>query len=188
MRISPRGSEVYRERIERALAKGLSKSAARGHAKIGEPTASGLAVKPDARLAEGFARVASGESLTATARALRVSRERLRRSVAERGEYVREGRRYAFKPSVENDFPLYSAGQSVRVRVDDKNATRVGAFMAAVGKFLATGDDALIAPFVGEGATDVRGKFHPFETDPEELYALRGKGRPEFHQVYRFLN
>src|ERR1700712_1899921 len=95
------GQEIYRRRIERALAKGLSKSAARGHAKIGESTASGSAVKPDSRLAEGFVRVAGGESLTATARTLRISRERLRRSIAERGEYVRQGKRYAFKPNVE---------------------------------------------------------------------------------------
>lgn len=86
MRVRPRGPEVYRQRIEQALAKGLSKSAARGHAKIGEPTASGLAVKTDARLFEGFARVAGGESLAATARSLRISRERLRRSLAERGD------------------------------------------------------------------------------------------------------
>ena len=185
MRLTPRGPEVYRRRIDRALAKGLSKSAARGHAKIGEPTASGLAVKPDARLFEGFARVAGGESLAATARALRISRERLRRSLAERGDYVREGRRFTFKPSVENDFPLYSNGQSIRVKLDDENAMRLGAFMAAVGKFLSSGHVALLQPHMGEGVIDVRGKFHPFETDPDTLYELRAKGRPQFHQLYR---
>ncbi|RYG87539.1 MAG: hypothetical protein EON59_07105 [Alphaproteobacteria bacterium] len=179
------GQEIYRRRIERALAKGLSKSAARGHAKIGEATASGLAVKPDSRLAEGFARVAGGESLATTARTLRISRERLRRSIAERGEYVRQGKRYTFKPSVENDFPLYSNRQSIRVRVDDENATRLGAYMAAVGKFLGSGHVHILEPHIGQGVTDVRGKYHPFETDPEALYELRAKGRPQFHQIYR---
>ena len=183
------GQEVYRRRIQRALARGLSRSAARGHAKVGEPTASGAALKSDDRLAEGFARVASGESLTATASALRISRERLRRTVGARGEYVRAGKRYAFRPSVENDFPLYSDGRSMRVRVDDDNATRLGAFMAAVGNFLANGKDlSLLAPFVGEGITNVRGRHHPFETDPEVLYELRAQGRPEFHQIYRTTN
>lgn len=179
------GQEIYRRRIERALAKGLSKNAARGHAKIGEPTASGAAIKPDSRLGEGFARVASGESLTATAKALRISRERLRRSIAERGDYVRQGNRYTFKPSVENDFPLYSAGQSIRVRVDDNNAVRLGAFMSAVGKFLGSGSADLLEPYIGQSVIDVRGKTHPFETDPDALYELRAKGRPEFHQIYR---
>lgn len=179
------GKEIYRRRIERALAKGLSKSAARGHAKIGEPTASGLALKPDSRLAEGFARVAGGESLTAAARSLGVSRERLRRSIAARGDYVRQGRRYTFKPSVENDFPIYSNGQSYRVRVDDENAVHLGAYMSAVGKFLENGKVHVLEPHVGHGVTDVRGKFHPFETDPEVLYELRAKGRPQFHQIYR---
>ncbi|QBM74549.1 hypothetical protein E2E30_01405 [Sphingomonas sp. AAP5] len=176
MRIRPRGPEVYRKRIERALAKGLSKSAARGHAKIGEPTVSGLAVKPDTRLGEGFARVANGESLTATARALRISRERLRRSIAEHGDYVREGRRYAFKPSIENSLPLYSGGRLIDVKVDDEGAKRLGAYMAAVGKYLPTGRFSLLEPYVGQGVTDVRGIYHPFETDPDTLYELRAKG------------
>lgn len=179
------GQEIYRRRIERALAKGLSKSAARGHAKIGESTASGSAVKSDSRLAEGFARVAGGESLTATARILRISRERLRRSIAERGDYVRQGKRYTFRPSVENDFPLYSNRQSIRVRVDDENATRLGTYMAAVGKFLGSGHLHVLEPHISQGVTDVRGKYHPFETDPEALYELRAKGRPQFHQIYR---
>ncbi len=185
MRVRLSGPEIYRRRIERLIAEGFSKNAARGHAKIGEPTKSGLAVKPDARLDEGFARVASGESLTSTAKALRISPERLRRSIAARGDYVRQGNRYTFKPSVENDFPLYSAGKSIRVRVDDENAMRLGAFMSAVGKFLGSGNIVLLAPYVGESVIDVRGKIHPFETDPDALYELRAKGRPEFHQIYR---
>ncbi len=185
MRIRLSGQEIYRRRIERALAKGLSKSAARGHAKIGEPTASGLSVKPDDRLAEGFARVAGGDSLIATAKALRISRERLRRSIAARGEYVRQGSRYAFRPHIENDLPLYSNGQSIRVLVDDENAARLGAYMAAVRKFLATGQVHILEPYSGEAVSDVRGKRHPFETDPEALYEIRAKGRPEFHQIYR---
>ena len=188
MPIKLSGQEIYRRRIERALARGLSRSSARGHAKVGEPTASGAALKSDRRLAEGFARVASGESLTATASALRISRERLRRTVGARGEYVRAGKRYAFRPSVENDFPLYSDGRSMRVRVDDENATRLGAFMAAVGKFLASGEPSLLAPHIGEGITNVRGRYYPFETDENVLYELRAQGRPEFHQIYRTTN
>lgn len=188
MRTRRRGPEVYRQRIERALARGLSRSAARGHAKIGEPSASGRLAKSDSRLTEAFARVASGQSVMAAARELRISRERLRRSVAERGKYLRQGKRYVFQPSVENDFPLYSGGQLIRVRVDDENAARVGAYMAAVGKFLASGHVQSLTPHVGQGVTDVRGKFHIFETDPEALYELRAKGRPEFHQIYRHPN
>lgn len=185
MAITRRGPEAYRRRIERSLAKGLSRSAARGHAKLGEPTASGQLAKPDTRLAEGFALIASGQSVSATAKELGVSRERLRRSVAERGEYVRQGRRHVFVPREWNDLPLYSRGNSVRVFIDDNEAARLGKFMSAVGKFWRTNQAIHLAPFVGEGVTDVRGKLHPFETDPEALYELRAKGRPEFHQIYR---
>ncbi|WP_156404899.1 hypothetical protein [Sphingomonas sp. Root241] len=182
------GQERYRQRIERALAKGLSKSAARGHAKVGEKTASGAALKSDNRLAEGFARVASGESLSTVARELGVARERLRRSIGERGDYVRHGKRYTFRPRVQNDFPLYSNGQSIRVFVDDENAARLGAYMAAVGKFLGSGRLEILEPHINHGVTDVRGKFYPFETDPDTLYELRAKGRPQFHQLYRNTN
>lgn len=185
MRKRPRGSEAYRRRIDRLLAKGLSRSAARGHGKGGEPTAAGKPAKPDERLAEGFALVASGESVAGTAKQLRISTERLRRSIAERGDYVRQGRRHVFVPRVTNDFPMYSKGESIRVLVDDENAVRLGAYMAAVGKFWSTNQARHLAPFVGDGLTDVRGKAHPFETDPEELYALRAQGRPVFHQIYR---
>ena len=188
MRIRLSGQEIYRRRIERGLAKGQSKSVARGHGKAGEPTASGNPVKRDDRLKAGFARVANGESVTATARSLGISRERLRREIAERGAYVRQGNRFAFLPSVENDFPLYSDGRSIRVFVDDENASRLGAFMATVRKSLATGNAGLLLPYVGEGITDVRGRAHPFETDLETLYELRAKRRPQFHEIYRNVN
>lgn len=188
MAANRRGPEVYRQRIERALARGLSRSAARGHAKLGEATASGRLAKADPRLTEGFAMIADGRSLSAAAKQLRISRERLRRSLSERGDYVRQGRRHVFVPRVSNDLPLYSDGNSIRVLVDDEEAARLGAFMSAVGKFWRSNITDHLAPFVSHGVTDLRGKFHPFETDPEALYVLRAKGRPEFHQIYRQSN
>lgn len=188
MRIRLSGQEIYQRRIRRGLAKGHSRSVARGHGKAGEPMASGLPVKRDDRLKTGFARVASGESLTGVARSVGVSRERLRRDIAERGAYVRHGKRYAFVPTVVNNFPLYSDGRLIRVFVDDENASRLGEFMAAVRQALATGQPNRLDPYVSEGVTDVRGKFHPFETDLETLYELRAKGRPQFHELYRNVN
>lgn len=180
-----RGADVYRRRIERALAKGMSLSAARGHAKHGETAAAPPRWHDDERLAQGLARIVSGETMTAVAKSLRISRERLRRAIETRGSYVREGRRYVFVPDRGNDLPLYSAGRSIRVVVDRANAARLGSYMAAAGRYLRTNRADVLKPFVGHGITDMDGKFHPFETDPEELYILNARGRPDFRILYQ---
>ena len=170
------------------MAKGYSLSQARGHPKAGETYASGGVVQPDKRLTDAIARIKSGESLTATSKSFHISRERLRQAVSEKGEYVRQGRRYQFIPRVRNDLPLYSEGESIRVLVDDDNASSLGEFMAGVRKFLRTNKIEHLAPFVGGGVTVINGRFHPFETDPETLYRLDAKGRAVFHQIYQLSN
>ena len=39
--------------------------------------------------------------------------------------------------------------------------------------------------FKGDGVTDVKGRFHPFETDPNELHRLRQMDLPPFHEIYQ---
>lgn len=180
-----RGSEVYRRRIERALARGLSRSAARGHAKFGEDPASKAPRKPDLRIKDGVALIAAGQTLSGVARELGISRERLRTAVAEQGSYKRRGRRHVFVPHRPNDLPLYSQGASIRVRVDEENAARLGSYMAAVRRFLRTNQADHLRLFVGQGVTDLKGKVHVFETDPEALYQLAARGRPEFLKNYQ---
>jgi hypothetical protein len=41
---------------------------------------------------------------------------------------------------------------------------------------------------VGRGVTDVQGRFHPFETDPQALYVVDAKGKAVFHRVYQLSN
>jgi hypothetical protein len=178
----------YDRRIARAMAKGLSRSQARGHPKIGEAYASGRANASDARLKDAVARIRSGDTLTGTAKAFHLSRERLRQAISAQGDYVRRGGRYRFIPRRRNELPLYSEGQSIRVVVDDGNASKLGAYMAAVRMFLRSQKLDLLTPFAGVGVTDIKGDFHPFETDPEELYRLDTKGRAVFHQIYQLSN
>jgi hypothetical protein len=170
------------------LAKGKTLSQARGHPKAGETYISGRIAKPDARIKAALARIKGGDTLAATAKSLHVSRERLKLAVSERGDYVRQGRRYHFIPRQRNDLPLYSNEESIRVLVDDANAILLGEFMAGVRKFLRTNRIEHLAPFLGGGVTDIQGRFHPFETDPEELYRLDAKGRAVFHQIYQLSN
>jgi hypothetical protein len=59
--------------------------------------------------------------------------------------------------------------------------------MHAVREFLRTGDRQLLAPYDSQwrGVTDVSGRFHRFETDPNRLYELDSKGEPNFPEIYR---
>ena len=178
----------YQSRIARNLAKGLSRSAARGHARAGEgpPHIMRRTISPTDPLHRGFERVKAGETLTKTARALGVSRERLRAYIGEHGEFRKVGRqgqivvdRRLFQ------LPLYSNGQLRRIIVDSDGATALGRYMSAVGRFLATNKVRLIAPFEGEGVVNAFGQFFPFETRPNALYALDAKGELTFHQIYQ---
>ncbi|MFX6234602.1 hypothetical protein ABTF60_19370, partial [Acinetobacter baumannii] len=83
----------------------------------------GRPAKPDSHLKAGVAKIKAGATLTQTAKSLGVSREKLRVAIAAEGDYRREGRRYRFFPRVRNDLPLYSNSESIRVLVDDENAS-----------------------------------------------------------------
>ena len=141
------------------------------------------------RLSAAFSHIKSGKkTLTKAAQDLHISPKRVRLFLLERGDYVRQGPRYHFIPRRRNDLPLYSNQGSIRVLVDDANASSLGEFMAGVRKFLRTNKIKHLAPFVGGGIADVKGKYHRFETNPEELYRLDAKGRAVFHQIYQLSN
>jgi hypothetical protein len=178
----------YRRRVQRGLYRGLSRAASRGHAKAGEikTKPGGRAISPTNPLHRAFERVKDGESLTQTAKALRIAPERLRRYLAENAEVRRErGRLTVVRDRRRFLLPLYTSGRLRKVTVDADNAQVLGRYMGAVGRFLSTNDIGRLAPFEGHGVVNVNGQFLPFETDPNRLYALDAKGELEFHQVYQ---
>jgi hypothetical protein len=182
------GKERYLRRIERGLASGKSRAAARGHAPAHEraPAADRRMLRErDQALSRGLNRVIEGESLTAVAKALHVSRERFRRFVEENAEIRRVGGRYeVVRDKRINRLPLYTKGNVRTVRVDYDGAKLVGRFMGAVRRFLASNDVAYLRPFDGESVIDVSGIRHPFETSPEVLYMLDARDEAQFYQIY----
>jgi hypothetical protein len=124
--------------------------------------------------------------LARTAKALRISRERLRRYIGDYGDFRRQHGRWRIVVDHRRfQLPMYTAGRVRRVTVDAEGASELGRYMAAVGRFLITNKRAVLRPFEGRGVVNAFGQFLPFETDPDALYALDAKGEVTFHQIYQ---
>ena len=83
---------------------------------------------------------------------------------------------------------LHTRGKTIHVIVPDYDAaSSVGLFMEEVKRFLLTNAVGLLKPFEGRGVTDIRGKYHPFETRPNVLYRLDATGTETFEDVYRII-
>ena len=161
----------YRRRIARGAAKGVSRSQARGHPKPTEAAvSSNRPQKPidDDRLQLAFKVLRQEKSLTAAARAAKVSPERLRHFAAERDIIERQGRRWIVRQQLPRRMLLFSDGRAVQVVVGDfASASKVGRFMSTVSAFLRTNNPAALRDFEGASVTDVSGRTYPFETRPK---------------------
>lgn len=180
----------YARRIAHGLAKGLTRAQARGHpapsqALASTPTPS---VPYEPRLEAGFRWIKDGKSLTAAAKDAHVSPERLRRYVQGQRIAERRGRRWVALPDTrQRRVLMYSEGRAFTVTVDLGGAREVGAYMSSVGRFLESNDTAHLNWFEEGWVNDVRGRRHPFETDPNTLYRLAHTGDETFEQVYRIV-
>jgi hypothetical protein len=180
----------YARRIARGKARGLSRSQARGHAKASEAQLRPKPVedKSDARIEAAILAMNTGESLTGAARHARVSPERLRRFIVSQDMGVKQGRQWALADSRPRRVPIIKNTNIKAITVPGfDDASRVGQYHNQVGRFVRTQDLSVLQPFVGEGVTDISGKFHPFETDPNALIRYAMKDEPEFHEIYQII-
>jgi hypothetical protein len=181
----------YARRIARGTAKGISRSQARGHPK---PTETAVSSKrppktiEDDRLQLAFKVLRREKSLTAAARAAKVSPERLRRYATQRDIIERQGRRWIVRHDLPRRMLLFSDGKDLRVVVGDfTSASKIGRFMSAVRHFLRTNRPAALREFVDESVTDISGKTHPFDTRPNTLYRLASAHDQSFEHIYRIV-
>jgi hypothetical protein len=181
----------YRRRIASGAAKGVSRSQARGHPKPSEAAiASKRTPRPieDDRLQLAFKVLRQEKSLTAAARAAKISPERLRHFATERDIIERRGRRWTVRHQLPRRMLLFSDARAVQVVVGDfASASKVGRFMSAVSHFLRTNNPASLREFEGASVADVSGKTHVFETRPNALYRLASVHDQSFEQIYRIV-
>jgi hypothetical protein len=180
----------YAQRIARGQAKGLTRSQARGHPRSGESSVSNrktFKAIDDDRLQRALRVLRQEKSLAAAAKAARVSPERLRHLAKSKGAITKKGRRWIIDPNLPRRMPMFSRRRAIEVVVSGDDASKVGAYMDVVGKFLATNNRDLLKPFVGQSVTDKAAQSHPFETNPNTLYRLAAAGEATFEQVYRIV-
>lgn len=172
----------YRRRVARGVARGVSKAHARGHARAFEQISK---QKPDRSLEAGIRLLNKGSTLTAAAREAGVSQERLRSFIYGQELGHREGRKWVMTDERLRRVPVYSNRKAIPITVRGyREAALAGAHFEASGRFAATKDIELLAPFVGQGVSDYRGRFYPFETDPNEILRLLNTGGREW-EIYR---
>jgi hypothetical protein len=181
----------YRRRIAQVAAKGISRSQARGHPR---PTEAAINAKRPPRLIEddrlqlAFRVLREEKSLSAAARAAKISPERLRHYATERDIIERQGRRWIVRHQLPRRMLLFSDGRAVQVVVGDfGSASKVGRYMSAVSHFLRTNNPAGLREFEGVSVTDVSGKTHPFEIRPNRLYRLASAHDQSFEHIYRIV-
>ena len=116
-------SSSYRRRIERGMARGLSRSQARGHPRVGEASASRRGVyKSEQKLLQGIRLLdRSGYTFDRAAREAGVSTERLRRYAHETGYAQKERGRWRVPERHRGTvlFPIFSEGQLKKIKLSD---------------------------------------------------------------------
>lgn len=176
--------EEYKRRVAKALAAGKSRSAGRGH-----PTAADLPQLPrpierDTPLERALARLKHGETQRAAAKAERISVEKLRAHQKLNTTSVRQGRRWIISDRRPVSLWIATRGDMESVTVAADDASEIGRYWSQVNKFLASNRLDYLAPFVGKGVRDVRGRVHPFEVRPNVLRKLDSAGELDFLEIY----
>jgi hypothetical protein len=177
----------YARRVANGQEHGLSRSAARGHPRVGErPKRPGSpTVDPFSREEQALKMMRRGSSLRDAASHYRMSQERLRAYLKESTEATREKGRWKIIDRRLRQFPFYSNGEVATPWMTFDQSSKAGDYMGAVKRFLPSGDANELAPFEDKGVRDIAGKFHPFELDENTLYELDHRGEAVIPEQYR---
>jgi hypothetical protein len=185
----------YERRIAKALAQGLTRSQARGHPGKGEAPASRRGKKskprkPDPVLENAITTIRGGESLSAAAKRLRVSRERLSAYVKEQVGAMRMGKGWTFDDRRVRPVPIIAQGHhnAITIKVSGYDAARLAgeywtqASEAAENQALWP---AFIARWSGVTITDANGREYIFSTEPNDIYRALNADEVDWSRIYQ---
>lgn len=178
----------YQRRIANAVQRGLSRSQARGHARTGEAPLKPSKAGDETRLETALRTYRQTGNRSAAAKSVGIAPERLSRFLRENVQIEGRGRSLKITDNRNREMTVFSDGAKNVVRLRDfDQASLNGRHLAAVGDFLRTNDRELLMPFEGRKVIDAKGKSHPLETDPNELYGIAAQGDDVFHEIYRLI-
>ena len=127
--------------------------------------------------------------MTAAAKDARVSPGRLSWYLAQSGLGLKQGNRWVIGDTRPRRIPMIENASTKAITVAGfSSASRAGHYHNDIKLFLRTKEPKVLDPYRGEGLTDLKGRFHPFETDPNALIRYALKDEPEFHEIYAILN
>ena len=141
----------------------------------------------DARLERALRVYSRTKDITAAARSIRVSVDRLKRAAVRKVGTRKRRHILAIVRRLPRKMPIFTNGKLVAVSVNSRSAALMGRYMSAVGQFLKTNDSKFLAEFKGRSVKDVSGKIHEFETNPNVLYRLSSAGNEPFEDIYRIV-
>lgn len=181
----------YQKRIQRGLARGLSLSQARGHPKPGEASVrtGERAPSSNPKIEAAVKLLRAGKSQSAAAQEAGVTAERLRRFTYGNKLAKRVDRKWVMTDDRPRRVPTLTNGDIKSVTVPDfEEASKAGSYWNAAGQFVRTNEIEHILPFIGEGLTDLKGRFVPFETEPNALHRIAAMDTPPFHEIYQIVS
>jgi hypothetical protein len=176
----------YDRRIARALARGLTKSQARGHPTAGHPSIRSRPTQSDPKLEQALRSLREANNLTRSAKSAGVSSERFRRFLRENKLAKRKGQRWRLTDRRARTVLAITTLGKQEITVSGFNkSSLVMQHRAAVRAFLNTGDPAHLKPFEGKAVTDKSGRAHHLETRPNTLHRLEATGNEPWEIVYK---
>lgn len=177
----------YARRIELGRKRGYSKARARGHRSSQADIPTTRTPEFQDRLDRAYAAFRETRNLTRSAKAAKVSPERFRTYLRANKLVRKRGKAWSLLADnrIRQSDMLTQRGWSVVVFRGFDAASAIGSHLAAVGQFKDTGNAGPLAPFIGQGITDISGRLHLFETRPNYILRLIKAGRSSFEQVYR---
>jgi hypothetical protein len=187
----------YQRRIARGVARNLTRSQARGHPGVREAYASGRSRAPlekaDAAIQKAIAAMRSGKSLAATAKAHKVSRERLSAFAKSSADATFSGKRWTFNGDSDRlHVPIIAKGHPNSVNIwvrGERSARLAGEHYEEAGR--AIEKPSLFPMFEkrwsGVTITDLKGREFEFETDPNAVYRAMHADEVDWSRIYQRL-